>query len=116
MMNEESKDRRKGIRVDFATDVSVTVEGVETHYKGNSRDLSLRGVYIKTDRVPAENTVCQVAISLQGLEEDVLLSMEGRVVRTGSDGYAIYFDSVDLDTYTHLKNIVRYNSPDSDGV
>ncbi len=116
MEKQQGQERRKGIRVEFETDVSVTVEGVETHYKGSSRDLSLRGVFIKTDRVPDEHKVCQVTIRLQGLEEDMLLSMEGRVVRSSGEGYAIYFDSVDLDTYTHLKNIVRYNSPDSDSV
>lgn len=120
MENQGSKDqeRRKGIRVEFETDVSVIFEGMETRYKGSSRDLSMRGVFIPAgrDRAPAKDTACQVAIRLQGLADELVLHMDGHVVRAGDDGYAIYFDSVDLDTYTHLKNIVRYNAPDSDKI
>lgn len=114
MVKQDIQERRNGIRVEFETEVFVTVEGMENRYKGSSKDLSMRGVFIKTAQAPAENTPCQVTIKLLGLEEDMVLMMEGRVVRATSDGYAIFFDSVDLDTYTHLKNIVRYNSPESD--
>jgi len=116
MVKQDIQERRNGIRVEFETEVFVTVEGMENRYKGSSKDLSMRGVFIKTAKTPAENTPCQVTIKLLGLEEDMVLLMEGRVVRATSDGYAIFFDSVDLDTYTHLKNIVRYNSPESDEI
>lgn len=116
MVKQDIEKRRNGIRVEFETEVSVTVEGMENRYKGSSKDLSMRGVFIKTSQTLKENTPCQVTIKLQGLEEDMVLNMEGRVVRVSADGYAIFFDSVDLDTYTHLKNIVRYNSPESDDI
>ncbi len=118
MEHQDNQDRRKGIRVEFKTVVAVTLSGMETRYKGSSRDLSLRGVFVKTDgaALPEKGTPCQVGIRLEGLEEELLLRMEGHVVRVDSDGYAVYFDSVDLDTYTHLKNIVRYNAPDSDRI
>jgi hypothetical protein len=116
MVKQDIQERRNGIRVEFETEVTVTVEGVESHYKGSSKDLSMRGVFIQTAQAPRQNTPCQVSIKLQGLEEDMVLKMEGRVVRVCADGYAIFFDSVDLDTYTHLKNIVRYNSPESDDI
>ncbi|MFA6010298.1 MAG: PilZ domain-containing protein [Desulfobacteraceae bacterium] len=116
MVKQDIQERRNGIRVEFETEVTVTVEGVESHYKGSSKDLSLRGVFVQTSKAPRQNTPCQVSIKLQGLEEDMVLKMEGRVVRVSAEGYAIFFDSVDLDTYTHLKNIVRYNSPESDDI
>ncbi len=118
MVHEDSQDRRKGIRVEFGTEVTVTFAGMETRYRGSSRDLSLRGVFVQTDgaALPEKDTPCQVGIRLEGLEEELLLRMDGHVVRVDSDGYAIYFDSVDLDSFTHLKNIVRYNAPDSDRI
>jgi hypothetical protein len=116
MVKQDIQERRNGVRVEFETEVSVTVEGMENRYKGSSKDLSMRGVFIKTPQTLKENTSCQVTIKLQGLEEDIVLNMEGRVVRVSADGYVIFFDSVDLDTYTHLKNIVRYNSPESDDI
>ena len=116
MLKQDESERRREIRVDFDTDVTVTAEGVASRYKGSSRDLSLRGVFIKTSDNLKMNTPCIVEIKLAGLAEEVLLKMEGHVVRESPEGYAIYFDSVDLDSYTHLKNIVRYNAPDSDMV
>lgn len=114
MVIKDESERRSGIRVEFETDVTVSVEGMETRHKGSSKDLGMRGVFVRTAKHPEVNTVCLVTIRLQGLDDEVILKMDGHVVRTTDEGYAIYFDSVDLDTYTHLKNIVRYNTPDSD--
>jgi predicted lipid carrier protein YhbT len=114
MLKDGEKDRRRDLRVDFDTDVYVRAEGLEVRYKGSTRDISLRGVFIKTSDTLAVNTHCDVEITLTGLKEELMLKMEGHVVRATQDGYAIFFESVDLDSYTHLKNIVRYNSPDSE--
>lgn len=116
MLNKDDHERRKGIRVDFDTDVTVIADGLETRYKGSSKDLSLRGVFISTNINLPVSTVCQVEIKLYGLENELVLKMKGHVVRGTNDGFAIYFDSVDLDSYTHLKNIVKYNAPDSDRI
>ena len=35
--------------------------------------------------------------------------MKGTIIRQTLDGIGIAFDSMDVDTYSHLKNIVRYN-------
>jgi hypothetical protein len=114
MIKDNPKNRRKDIRVDFDTFVSVTANGKTFQAKGSSRDLSLRSVFVKTENPLAPETSCQVEIVLTGLEKELVLNMDGHVVRQTSDGYAIYFDMVDLDSYTHLKNIVKYNAPDAD--
>ncbi|GAB6096672.1 hypothetical protein JCM14469_29250 [Desulfatiferula olefinivorans] len=116
MLKQDVHERRKGLRVEFDTEVTVRAGGQDTRYVGSSRDLSLRGVFITTDIGLAEGTACEVEIALSGLEEKLVLCMDGHVVRTTETGYAIYFDSVDLETYTHLKNIVKYNAPDSEPV
>lgn len=113
MLKQDEHERRQQIRVDFDTQVTVRTDEMTVTYDGSSRDLSLRSVFIKTDDMLEMNTPCKVEIKLTGLDNELLLFMEGHVVRIGKDGYAIYFDSVDLDSYTHLKNIVKYNAPDS---
>ncbi len=110
-MNKAS-ERRNGIRVDFATKVSITVGPRQTKYDGDSKDISLRGVFLNTDDTLEMNTDCDIEIRLPGAQEDIVLSLKGHIVRKDEAGYAIYFDSVDLDSYTHLKNIIKYNSPD----
>jgi hypothetical protein len=115
-MQNDKLDRRHDLRVDFDTEVFVKATGVESRYKGSSRDLSMRSLFIKTDKNLDVGTPCSVEIVLTGLQSELILKMEGHVVRNTDEGYAIYFDSVDLDSYTHLRNIVRYNSPDPEGV
>lgn len=108
----ETSERRNGVRVDFATKVSITVGFKQTKYAGDSRDISLRGVFLNTDDILEMNTDCGIEIRLPGAQEDIVISLKGHIVRKEEAGYAIYFDSVDLDSYTHLKNIIKYNSPD----
>lgn len=113
-LKDNPDDRRKDIRVDFDTEVSIRADGRTINASGSSRDLSLRGVFVKTDDSLEPETRCLVEIVLTGLEKKLILNMEGHVVRKTDEGYAIYFDLVDLDSFTHLKNIVKYNAPYDD--
>jgi hypothetical protein len=108
----ETSERRNGIRVDFATKVLIAAGPQQTLYDGDSRDISLRGIFLNTTDILEINTDCMVEIRLPAAEDDIVLSLKGHIVRKEESGYAIYFDSVDLDSYTHLKNIIKYNSPD----
>ena len=108
----KTSERRNGIRVDFATKVSITVGSKQTKYDGDSRDISLRGIFLNTDDILEMNADCDIEIRLAGAQEESMISLKGHIVRKEDTGYAIYFDSVDLDSYTHLKNIIKYNSPD----
>lgn len=116
MHHQKGNDRRHGVRVEFGTEVEVTVasDDLERKYRGSSKDLSLRGIYIKTDNKLELETRCSVEIKLVGVQEELILKMEGHVVREDEAGFAIYFESVDLDSYSHLKNIVKYNTPEND--
>ncbi len=109
-MSKES-ERRNGIRVDFATKVFITVGDQLTQYDGDSKDISLRGIFLSTEDYLEINSNCDIEIRLAGAQDDITLSLRGHIVRKEESGYAIYFDSVDLDSYTHLKNIIKYNSP-----
>lgn len=75
----------------------------------SSKDLSQKGVFAKTDDRFAPDTPCTVNVFLTGRVEDLPLEIRGRVVRQDEDGVGIVFESMDVDVYTHLKNIVRYN-------
>lgn len=109
-----SDEKRRHPRVGFSTRilVSLCADGKGVELEGSSRDLSMRGVFVNTDRQFAKGTPCSVKIFLSGGLEDVELGIQGTIVRTTGKGFGVGFDSMDVDTYSHLKNIVTYNSND----
>ena len=105
-------ERRKYKRVEFVTSISVIIDAGEKKIdiNGGLKDLSLKGVFILTEKKAPIGSPCAVKIFLSGAKDDIELSIKGSIARTESDGVGIAFDSIDIDSFTHLKNIVKYNS------
>ncbi len=105
-------DRRKYARVGFTTGIDIKIEsgGKQTILNANSKDLSQRGVFVGTEDAFPLDTPCTVNVHLSGGVDDISLEIQGRVVRQTGAGVGIVFESMDVDVYAHLKNIVRYNS------
>lgn len=116
MQSIDADDRRKKIRVDFRTEIIIQAGTKEFHVTGSSKDLSVSGIFVKTEQSIPPHTGCRVKIVLSGMSEPLTLQIEGRVVRSNTTGVAISFRSMDLDSYTHLKNIVKYNVDNPDEV
>ncbi len=112
MEQTEGKDRRKHTRVDFTTRIVINTGAAVIEADGNSKDLSLKGVFIYTDKKLAAGTNCHVKIFLSGGVDDIELSMQAKVVRVEEHGLGIAFGPMDLDSYTHLRNVMRYNVED----
>jgi hypothetical protein len=115
-MAHGESERREKTRVDFKTSIVLKTDQSEIHIDGNSRDLSLKGIFIHTGEQIPIDTRCEVEVNLTGMTEQLNLYMQGRVVRKAPNGIAVEFDSMDLDSYTHLKNLVRYNAADPDQI
>lgn len=109
------KEKRKHPRVRFKTRIEIVLQGdgKQIELEGDSKDLSLKGVFARAreDIVPP-GTPCDIDIFLTGGIDEIKLSIKGTVARSSNEGMGIVFDSMDLDTYSHLKNIVYYNSVD----
>lgn len=116
-------NRRKHSRVGFATEIKieiktkdkVTLDKVKedkVKLEGSSKNLSLKGIFVSTDKRFARGTLCFVKIYLTGGIEKIELLIEGTIVRQTDAGIGIVFNSMDIDTYSHLKNIVVYNRVD----
>ncbi len=74
--------------------------------------MSLKGLFIRTDQRFEMGTDCKVSIFLTGGAEEIKLQIQGSIVRETATGIGVVFESMEVDTYTHLKNIVQYNSVD----
>ncbi len=105
-------ERRKTDRVGFTTAIGIVIvaDGKEVNVQGSSQDLSLKGIFVNTQKKIANGTKCSIKVSLSGSIEEIVLKMKATVVRKTDKGIGIAFNSMDVDTYTHLKNIVQYNS------
>ncbi len=111
VLNDEN--RRKHSRVGFATEIKIDLKTKDyVTLDGNSKDLSLKGIFVSTHRRFARGTSCFVKIYLTGGIEKIELLVEGTIVRQTDTGIGIVFNSMDVDTYSHLKNIVHYNRLD----
>lgn len=110
----EHDERRKHIRVGFTTDIHIIIDadGDQIKLDGNSKDLSLKGIFVNTQKKIPAATKCSVKIYLSGGIEDIILIINATIVRETDIGMGIEFDSMDVETYSHLKNIVYYNSID----
>lgn len=82
---------------------------------GTTRDISLNGCYVADVEAPPEDTPCTVVLHLDGRGGMVQVRANGVVIRSRSAGFALHFQElVELDSYEHLRNLVRYNASDPD--
>lgn len=116
MMTVAEKNKREKVRVDFQTQIVIDFDQPEIQLTADSRNLSLRGIYVSTQEDVALHAKCRVRVFLSGTLDPHSIMMVGTVVRKEPKGIAIYFDSMELDSYIELKNIVRYNTENPDDV
>ncbi len=109
-------ERRSKTRVRFETRVVVRTDDAEVTARAGSRDVSLQGLYVTTDKRLPEGTPCEVEIRLTGTSIRLSIHAEGRVARSDARGLGIEFDSFDPDSYFHLRNLVMYNSEDPEAI
>ncbi|ETR72059.1 MAG: type IV pilus assembly PilZ [Candidatus Magnetoglobus multicellularis str. Araruama] len=109
-------EKRRRTRVEFSTQVIISVEGSEIATQANSKDLSLNGLFVESDEVLDIGTPCHVKVILPGGVNEISLEMDGRVTRHAPGGFGVIFEGMDPDSFAHLKNIAMYNSEDPDAI
>lgn len=105
---------RKFSRVPFH--VVATVTAGKRSFQGAVENLSMNGMFMETaERLP-EGEPVTIIISLAGTDPEIKVLFDGRAARLAERGIAFHFEKVDLDSYTHLKNIIAYNMADPEKV
>ncbi|GAM09238.1 pilZ domain protein [Geobacter sp. OR-1] len=88
-------DNRQFSRMDFNARVLVSHEG--SSFTGTVENLSLKGLFVKTDqKVPLDETV-GIVLSFAGSNGNLSLSLEGKVVRVADDGIGLNFKKISVD-------------------
>jgi len=113
-VREEHPTHREFTRVLAGVQVSLeTPEG--SVIRAETQNVSMKGTLVLTaQRLPLD-TLCEITLHLD--HGAIQIRARGRVARLYPEGIAIEFDKIDgLESYEHLKNLVRYNATDLDRV
>ncbi len=105
---------RKFSRVPFHVVATANVGG--RSFKGKISNLSMNGMFMETTERLPEGESAELLISLEGTEPEITVNFQGRVSRLTDEGIAFHFEKIDLDSYTHLRNIIAYNIADAEKV
>ena len=115
-LSQDTSNRRRATRVSCEAQVMIRAEGPKRLFLADSRDISVNGMFVTTDTDLSIGTPCEINILLGGGAGGQSIKVKGKVVRKDKSGVGISFDSADLDSFMHLKNLVRYNADDPDAV
>jgi hypothetical protein len=103
------QDKRRYSRVKWGDRATLRAGGEEA--TGSVLDISLNGVLVDVDLALPPGAPCDVRIPL-GEAPDQAIEAEGQVARKDRSGLAIRFEAMELDSATHLRSLVTYNSDD----
>jgi hypothetical protein len=105
-------ERRKSRRVPFQ--VIATAQTDQISIKGMVDNLSMKGMFLTTMETLSGGTPLGISIILSGSSSFLSIKLKGRVVRQTEAGIAIEFQEMDLDSFTHLRNIIAQNCDEPD--
>jgi hypothetical protein len=106
-------EKRSHDRIVFETRVAIYNRGKKVASDADTRDISLKGIYVWTLERLKIGTRCGLEIEVTGSSSKLLIHIDGRVVRNDEHGIGLAFESIDLDSYYHLKNILRFSEGSS---
>lgn len=105
---------RKFSRVNFKVD--ATIKTAERQFRGDVKDLSMSGMFMLTAERLQMGAPVDISIVLTGTSPEIHVGFTGEVSRIDENGMGFTFKMMDLDSYTHLKNIITYNIDDAEKV
>lgn len=110
-----AEEHREFTRISNSIDVDVTSDGKVL--SGHTRDVSLKGAFVRVGAELPPNTPCTLVLYLDSRESEARVEANGRVVRSIGDGMAIEIkELIGVDSYWHLRNLVTYNAEDVERV
>jgi hypothetical protein len=110
-----SGEKRRFTRIPFKVMADIRIAGRGISVDG-IRNLSVGGCLVSLNEPFETGTACQMDIWMTGSSSDLKVSVDGEIVRGDPLDTAIKFTRIDPDSLYHLRNIIRYNSSDSDKV
>jgi len=86
--------------------------------KGTTRNMSFGGafvnIHLETDDTPQIGENCELHLKLGSAEAPLTVPVKCKLLRTNKEGLGMEFLSTTIEGYWHFKNLMVYNSPESD--
>lgn len=105
-------DQRKLSRVYY--NISAEFKNLSYSYKGQVINLSLKSAYIKTPNLHKlqKKDSLELKLLMSGILTTSYIEIDGEIQRIDKEGIVVKFNSMDIDSFIYLKNIVAYNDGD----
>lgn len=91
-------EKRHNTRVAFHATITARFDD-KTYENCETRDLSMRGVFVRGVAGRSVGEKCQLSLQLSGTSSDLSLQMVGEVTRIEADGIGLHFSEIDLDSF-----------------
>jgi hypothetical protein len=104
------KERRQGERILFKSRIHITTENDSIGAEADSRDISLRGIYLLPEKKIPLDTFCALKISLTGESSTMTVTVHGKVCRHDEKGMGIAFLDLEEDGFVHIKNLLTLHT------
>jgi hypothetical protein len=105
-------ERRRNTRVSFEATIDLTC-GKKIFTGCKTENLSIKGVLVLGVAGLKQGDKCDLILHLS-CEPEINLTMKGSVQRITDTGAGVQFTETDLDSFSHLKKIIYYNSENPD--
>jgi len=111
-MSEQEK--RKAERIRFESQITIRTGDDTVEATADSRNISLKGIYLVPEKKIPVDTPCTLAITLTGKGSQMIVTLPGKVCRHDGQGTAVAFLDMDVDSFVHIKNLVKLHNSEPD--
>lgn len=114
MPTESNRREFTRVPMQVAVEVTSTQGNTTTH---QVKDVSLNGLYLQCKKPLPLGADCRVTFFLGERENPIRIEASGKVVRVDPAGMGLEITAVvGVESFEHLRNLVLYNSSDTDQV
>ncbi|WP_457574448.1 PilZ domain-containing protein [Desulfolithobacter sp.] len=102
-----TEERRQATRIRFESRVRIHWDNGELEATADTRDISLKGLYVFAEKRLPVGTRCSLDIDLTGPASKLICSLTGVICRHDASGMGIQFQEMDPHAFVHLKSFLH---------
>lgn len=100
------EERRQATRIRFESRVRLHSANGELEATADTRNISLKGLYVLAEERLPVGTRCSVDIDLTGPGSKLICSLTGVICRHDAKGMGIHFLEMNAHAFVHLKSFL----------